>query len=250
MDRQQTDLLEAIPPVVTSVDVDNVFQGWQRSSLLRKNPKRRREGVQDSVGSPRSNNNDQEGGTAAGDPLDGARDVLARVDLSSAHNAAAVEAILETRLPAVTVGPDGSLSNENQPSCSCVEAENTTAGLAAAAAGSASGAGMEEIPSDDDLGMPAATELPKAEAQAGAAMAAAAEDTTLGYLEAYAPSGVGLMRLCQRAVILLTRSPACPDLVAWQTHPAEQRMYDQMEPLLARANMAHKDLHPALVGFP
>ncbi|CAM9133477.1 unnamed protein product, partial [Hapterophycus canaliculatus] len=51
-------------------------------------------------------------------------------------------------------------------------------------------------------------------------------------------------RLCRRAVILLTRSPTCPDLVGWQPGAVEQRMYDQMEPLLARAHMSHRDLHP------
>lgn len=72
-----------------------------------------------------------------------------------------------------------------------------------------------------------------------------------GYLEAYVPPrGVGLTRLCRRAVILFTRSPACPELVAWQTSPMDQRAYDQMEPLLARAKLSHDDLHPtSVVGF-
>lgn len=56
--------------------------------------------------------------------------------------------------------------------------------------------------------------------------------------------GVGLMRLCRRAVILLTRSPACPDLVERQAGSVDQRMYDQMEPLLAKAGMSYRDLHP------
>lgn len=57
--------------------------------------------------------------------------------------------------------------------------------------------------------------------------------------------GVGLMRLCRKAVILLTRSPACPDLVERQTGSADQRTYDQIEPLLAKAGMSYRDLHPA-----
>ncbi|CAM9627040.1 unnamed protein product, partial [Ectocarpus sp. 12 AP-2014] len=52
-----------------------------------------------------------------------------------------------------------------------------------------------------------------------------------------------------RAVILFTRSPACPELVAWQTSPMDQRAYDQMEPLLARAKLSHDDLHPTSVSF-
>ena len=59
---------------------------------------------------------------------------------------------------------------------------------------------------------------------------------------------VGLNRLCRRAVVLLTRSPACPDLVECQTEPANQRTYDQMGPLLARAHMSFRDLHPESVG--
>lgn len=58
---------------------------------------------------------------------------------------------------------------------------------------------------------------------------------------------VRLTRLCRRAVILLTRSPACPDLVERQTEPANQRTYDQMGPLLARAHMSFRDLHPDMV---
>lgn len=56
--------------------------------------------------------------------------------------------------------------------------------------------------------------------------------------------GVGAARLCRRAVILLTRSPACPDLVKRQTGSADQKTYDQMEPLLEKAGMSYKDLHP------
>lgn len=61
---------------------------------------------------------------------------------------------------------------------------------------------------------------------------------------------VGLTRLCRRAVILLTRSPSCPDLVKRQTGPAKQRMYDVMAPLLEVANMGYNDLHPKAVGYP
>lgn len=57
--------------------------------------------------------------------------------------------------------------------------------------------------------------------------------------------GVGLARLCRKVVILLTRSPACPDLVERQIGAADQRTYDQMEPLLAKAGMSYRDLHPA-----
>eukprot|EP00903_Cladosiphon_okamuranus_P007612 g7381.t1 len=253
LDQQHTDLLEALPPVVTGVGVDNVLEGWERSSLLRKSPTGRGEGGHDSVGGVGSSNNGQEEGPAAGDQLGGARDVLPRADLTSAHHAEAPEAVVEARLPVVTVDPDGSLSKENPSACSSVEAENTTAGRALAATWMTSRVGMEEIRSDGGSWMPAATELPTTEAEAGAAMAETATGataeagTTPSYLEAYAPaSGVGLTRLCRRAVVLLTRSPACPDLVAWQTHPAEQRTYDQLEPLLARAHMTHKDLHPTL----
>lgn len=59
--------------------------------------------------------------------------------------------------------------------------------------------------------------------------------------------GVGQMRLCRRAVIILTRSPACPDLVERQTGSADQQMYDQMEPLLAKAEMSYRDLHPGTI---
>lgn len=59
---------------------------------------------------------------------------------------------------------------------------------------------------------------------------------------------VRLNRLCRRAVVLLTRSPACPDLVEFQTEPANRRTYDQMAPLLARAHMSFRDLHPESVG--
>lgn len=264
LDRQQTDLLEALPPVVTGVDVDDVFEGWQRSFLRTKEPTRRGGGGHGSVGF--SGNKAQEGGTAAEDPRDDGRDVLAGVGLSSAQNAAAAEGVVETRLPAVAAELEGGLSNEILPTHSSVEEEAIAARRAVAAAGSTIGVGMEEIRSDGGLEAPAAAEPPKAEesaataAEAKAAAEAEAEaaaeaaevaDTSPGYLQAYAlPSGVGLTRLCRRGVILLTRSPACPDLVAWQTHPAEQRTYDQMEPLLARANMTHKDLHPSLVGFP
>lgn len=61
---------------------------------------------------------------------------------------------------------------------------------------------------------------------------------------ASSPASAGMARLCRRAVVLLTRSPSCPDLVERQNGPANQRTYDQMEPLLARANMSYKDLHP------
>lgn len=249
LDRQQTDLLEALPPVVTGVDVDNVFEGWQRSSLLVKGPTRRGEGEPNSVGSPGST--DQGGGDAVEDPLDGSRNVLANVDLSSGYNAAAVEVVVETRLPSVAVDLDGVSSTEILPACSSAEEGDTTA-RPAATAGSTFGVGMGEIRSDGGSEIPTTTTgLPRTEEGAAAAgEEAEAGDTAPGYLEAYAPpSGVGLTRLCRRAVILLTRSPACPDLVAWQTHPAEKRTYDQMEPLLARANMTHKDLYPRLVGL-
>lgn len=234
LDRQQTDLLGALPPVVTGVDIDSVFDGWQRSSLLMKGPTASRtgEGGHNSIGRP--GYNDRE----AGDPLDGSssRDALAGVDLSSVQNAPAVEAIVETRLPSVSIDLDGGTRTADD----------------ATAAGSTLGVGMEEIRSHGHIEMPAASGLPKVEGgEDAAAEAAEAKATTPGYLEAYVPpSGVGLTRLCRRAVILLTRSPACPDLVALQPHPAEQRTYDQMEPLLSRANMTHKDLHPRLVGFP
>lgn len=129
LDRQQRDLLEALPPIVTGVDVDPIFESWEASS-------------------GRARDSNQEGGAAGG-----------------ANDAGA---------------------------------------------------------------------------------------TDPGHLEAYVPPrGVGLTRLCRRAVILFTRSPACPELVAWQTSPMEQRTYDQMEPLLARAKLSHDDLHPtSVVGFP
>lgn len=63
------------------------------------------------------------------------------------------------------------------------------------------------------------------------------------------PPGVGLTRLCRRAVILLTRSPTCPDLVKRQTGPAIQKTYDQMEPLLVKANISYGDLYPVSVSF-
>lgn len=247
LDRQQTDLLEAIPPVVTGVDVDNVFEGWQQSSFLLKDATRRGEGGHNSVGFP--GNNDQDGSNAAEDPLGGGRDVLARVDLSSARNTAASTAVVETRVPSVSADLDGGMSNENSRTYASVEEGEITARRAASAAGSMLGASREGICADSGLlEMPAAIGLPKAEAGPAAA-AVEAGASTPGYLDEYVPpAGVGLTRLCRRAVILLTRSPACPDLVAWQTHPAEQRTYDQMEPLLARANMTHKDLHPRLVG--
>lgn len=249
LDRQQTDLLEALPPVVTGVDVDNVFEGWQESSFQMKDAVRRREGVRKSTGC--TGDNDHKGGGAAEDPVDGGRDVLARVDLSPAHNTAAGAAVVETRVPAVGAHLDGGSSNENLCTYSSVEEEDPAAGRAAAAAArSTVGVDAEENCSDGGLKMQAATGLPKAE-EGAAAAAAEAGNTTPGYLDAYVPpSGVGLTRLCRRAVILLTRSPACPDLVAWQIHPAEQRTYDQMEPLLARANMSHRDLHPRPVGLP
>ncbi|CAM9159192.1 unnamed protein product [Ectocarpus sp. 13 AM-2016] len=56
-------------------------------------------------------------------------------------------------------------------------------------------------------------------------------------------------KIPSRAVILFTRSPACPELVAWQTSPMDQRAYDQMEPLLARAKLSHDDLHPTSMSF-
>lgn len=61
---------------------------------------------------------------------------------------------------------------------------------------------------------------------------------------------VSLTRLCRRAVILLTRSPTCPDLVGRQTGVADQRTYDQMEPLLEKAGMSYKDLHPGTMQVP
>lgn len=68
-------------------------------------------------------------------------------------------------------------------------------------------------------------------------------------LEAHTPlPSLRLNRLCRRAVVLLTRSPACPDLVEFQTEPANRRTYDQMAPLLARAHMSFRDLHPESVG--
>eukprot|EP00752_Nemacystus_decipiens_P002990 g2774.t1 len=250
LDRQQTDLLEAIPPVVTGVDVDGVFEGWQRSSLRMKDPAIRREGGQDTVGNPR--NSDQEGGTAVEDLRDvGDRDVLAGVDLNAARNASAAEGVVETHLPAVTADLDGGASIDTPPTHSSVEEENTAArrtavGAAVGAAGSTTGEGMEDVRSDGGLETPVTIEPPRAKDGSAAAVAEAV-DTAPGCPEAYTPlRGVGLTRLCRRGVILLTRSPACPDLVAWQTHPAEQRTYDQMEPLLVRANMTHKDLHPSL----
>ena len=251
LDRQQTNLLEALPPVVTGVDVDDVFEGWQRSSLQTKDPTRRGMGEHDSVGYP--GNNDQERGTAADHPRDGGGpDVMAEVGLPSAHNAVAAEGVVETRLPAVTGELDGGLSDEIPLTHSSVEEEGITARRAAAAAAAETtiGVEMESIRSDGALDTPAAAKPQKAEDGGAAAAAEDAAYAAPGHLEAYTlPSGVGLTRLCRRGVILLTRSPACPDLVAWQTHPAEQRTYDQMEPLLTRANMTHKDLHPALVGF-
>lgn len=53
---------------------------------------------------------------------------------------------------------------------------------------------------------------------------------------------IGLMHLCRRAVILLTRSPTCPNLVERQTGSTNLRLYEQMAPLLARANMSYEDL--------
>lgn len=57
------------------------------------------------------------------------------------------------------------------------------------------------------------------------------------------PTSVGLLHLCRRAVILLTRSPTCPNLVERQTGTTNHRLYEQMAPLLARANMSYEDLH-------
>lgn len=245
MNRQQTDLLEALPPVVTGVDVDNAFESWQRSSLLRKGSTRSGEGGHNSsIGC--LGNSDQEGGWyAAEDTPDGDRDALA----GSAQITAAAEPVLEARVPAVTVDLEGGMSNENVETLSSGEEKDATAFGQAAAPLSTLGVGTEETHSDGALEMPTAARLPNVED--GGATEAMDAGGTIGSLEAYEPpSGVGLARLCRRAVILLTRSPNCPDLVAWQAHPAEQRTYEQMEPLLARANMTHKDLHPTLVGCP
>lgn len=179
LNRQQTDLLEALPPVVTGVDFHNTFELWEISSRNAKVLTRRGE-REEATPAGFAASKDEEMGNAAGDSVDRDRNVeTPRGELGSIPNTAAAAAA-----PAV------------EESC--------------------------ELSVNPDQ----------------------------GYLEAFMqPLGIGLMRLCRRAVILLTRSPACPDLVAWQTDPAKQRTYDQMEPLFARANMTYRDLHPRSVGF-
>jgi hypothetical protein len=48
--------------------------------------------------------------------------------------------------------------------------------------------------------------------------------------------------LCRHTVILLSRSPNCPPLIAKHASPLLQKQYELMKPLLLKAGMSHSDL--------
>jgi hypothetical protein len=48
--------------------------------------------------------------------------------------------------------------------------------------------------------------------------------------------------LCRHTVILLSRSPNCPPLIAKHSSPLLQKQYELMKPLLLKAGMSHNDL--------
>jgi Leucine rich repeat len=52
----------------------------------------------------------------------------------------------------------------------------------------------------------------------------------------------GWQLLCRHTVILLSRSPNCPPLVAKHSSPLLQKQYELMKPLLLKAGMSHSDL--------
>ena len=254
LDQHQTDLIDAIPPVVTGVDVDNAFERWELLSRKRKASEQGGGRVGQLGGHPVI---DRGGGNAAEDLLDCRRDILTRGDFVSLPGAAAAAAAAgeDSRVPTAGSSLDGTLLDEKLRTSSSLE-ENTRR---TTSEGLTSGVNWANNISDDGANRTTAADsnataaavpstasagLLKSPEGASAIIGGAA---TPDYLEAYAPPlGTGLTRLCRRAVILLTRSPACPDLVASQKHPAEQRIYDQMGPLLARANMAYGDLHPSV----
>lgn len=240
LDRHQADLLDAVPPVVTGVDVDNAFERWEHLSRKWKASTQGGSGVGKHGGNPVIS---QGGGNAAKEFIDSC-EILTRGDHVSIPHATTVH--VDSRAPLATISLDGALLDSNVRPCSSEE-ENGGATRRIASEELASGVGWEST-------VDGGARSPAIDAVASTTAAGAASDGLLkseggvvepDYLEAYAPPlGIGLTRLCRRAVILLTRSPACPDLMAGQTNPAEQRIYHQMEPLLARANMTYEDLHP------